>query len=70
MEPPEQRGQIVGDGLAADGPVAQRGTAVALQVDRDHLALGGEARQHRLEHVAAAEAPWSISSGSPLPLIW
>ena len=37
------------------GPIDVGGPAVALQVDRDHLVVRGERRQHRPEHLARPE---------------
>ena len=55
-DPLEQRRHVIGDRLAADRSIAQRRTAVALQVDPDHLPRLREDRQQRLEHVDAAQA--------------
>ena len=44
---------IAGD---AERPAAEGGAAVTLQIDGDHLALFGEDRHHRREHVDRAEA--------------
>ena len=43
-------------GLKAEGALAQRGAAVAMQVDGDNLMSGGQGRQDRPEHVHRAEA--------------
>jgi len=51
---PDQRGDVVAHRLEAQRAVHVRGTAVPLQVDRDHPAPAGQQRQDRGEHLAGA----------------
>ena len=68
LEPqvPDQRRDVVGHEPDVDRPVDVGGSAVSLEIDCDHLALSGECRQERPEHLTGPEPAMEQDRGSPL----
>ena len=61
----DRRGEV--GGARRDPGRQRRRSAEARQVERDHLALGGEPAEDRLPDRPVPPRPWSSSSGSPSP---
>ena len=55
-ELPQDDRQVVGHVDVADGSITERGAAMTMQIDTDHLALPGECAEHRTETLYLAQA--------------